>query len=186
MKKLWELFFSFFKIGIFTIGGGMAMLPLVHDTVVNKKGWMTDAEMVDCLAVSQSLPGAIIVNAATYVGRKEKKFLGSFAATLGVVLPSFICIITAVSLLDAVGDNQYINGFFKGALSAAAGLVAVSCFKMGRIIYKDPMDLVIIAAVFILTIFFKISVVWLVLGSIPLGFIMFQIRKRINRKKVGQ
>lgn len=183
MKKLWELFFSFFKIGIFTIGGGYAMLPLVQDTVVNKKGWMTEKEMVDCFAVAQSLPGAIIVNTATFVGRKEKSLIGSIAATLGVVVPSFICIITFISILDVIGDNQFVNGFFKGALSAAAGLVSVACFRLAKSIYSDPVDLIIMAAAFALTIFLDVSVVWIILGSIPLGFIVYQIRKKIRGKK---
>ena len=182
MKKLWELFFSFFKIGIFTIGGGMAMLPLVQDTVI-KKGWLTESEMVDCLAVAQSLPGPVIVNTATFVGRREKGLAGSIIAALGVVVPSFICIIIFISILDVIGSNRYINGFFAGALSAAAGLVAVACFRMAKSIYKDPMDIVILAAVFILTIFFKVNIVWIILGSIPLGFLIFQIRKRMAKKR---
>lgn len=185
MKKLWELFFSFFTIGIFTIGGGMAMLPLVHSTIVDKKGWMSDTEMVDCLAVAQSLPGAVIINAATYIGKKEKGIVGSLFATLGVVLPSFICIIILVSLLSYIGENEYINGFFKGALSAAAGLVAVSCWKMGKMVYKDPVDIIIMIIVFALVIFFKVNVVWIILGSIPFGFAMYNIRKKIDSRKGG-
>ena len=183
MRRLWELFFAFFTIGLFTIGGGMAMLPLVHNTVVNKKGWLSETEMVDCFAIAQSIPGAVIINTATYVGRKQKNFLGSLCATFGVVLPSFICIIIMIFLLNYIGDNPYINGFFKGALSAAAGLVAISCYKMGKIIYKDPMDLIIIIGVFSLTVFFNINIVWVILGSIPLGFIMYRIGKSTDKKK---
>lgn len=159
------------------------MLPLVHDTIVRKKGWMSDEEMVDCLAISQSIPGAVIINTATFVGRKIKRFPGSLAATLGVILPSFICIIILISVLDVVGSNQYIDGFFRGALAAAAGLVLVALIRMGKLIYSDPMDLVIAAVVFVLVIFFNINIVWIVVCSIPLGVVLYHIRRTIAKRK---
>lgn len=159
------------------------MLPLVHDTIVRKKNWMTDEEMVDCLAVSQSIPGAVIINTATFVGRKIKRFPGSLAATLGVILPSFICIIILVSILDVVGTNQYIEGFFKGALSAAAGLVSVALVRMGKLVYSGPMDVIIAAVVFILVIFFDINIVWIIICSIPLGFAIYHVRKILAARK---
>ncbi len=73
MKEYLGLFASFFKIGLFTIGGGMAMLPLIQHTVVDRKKWMTEGEMTDCIAVSQALPGVIAINAATYIGKKRKR-----------------------------------------------------------------------------------------------------------------
>lgn len=183
MKKLWELFFEFFKIGIFTIGGGMVMLPLVRNTVVNKKIWLSEEEMIDCLAIAQSIPGAVIINTATYVGRKIKGFWGSLAATLGVVIPSFICIILLVSVLNFIGDNQYINGFFKGALSAASGLIAVSLVSMGKALYKGPADIVIAIIAFSLVVFFDVNIVWIILGSIVLGLILYQIRKKLDKRR---
>lgn len=161
------------------------MLPLVHNVVVNKKQWLTEEEMVDCLAIAQSIPGAVIINTATYIGRKVKSFPGSLAATLGVILPSFICIILFVSILGYIGDNHYINGFFRGALAAASGLVAVTVVKMGKVIYEGPADIVIAVIVFALVVIFDINIVWIILGSIPLGFIIFKVRQRIKKKKGG-
>ena len=83
MKEYLGLFASFFKIGLFTIGGGMAMLPLIQHTVVERKKWMTEGEMTDCIAVSQALPGVIAINAATYIGKKRKGLGGAFSASLG-------------------------------------------------------------------------------------------------------
>lgn len=160
------------------------MLPLVHNVVVNKKKWMTESEMVDCLAIAQSIPGAVIVNTSTYIGRRVKGFLGSVCATLGVVLPSFICIIILVTLLNTIGDNSYINGFFKGALAAACGLVAVTCVRMARIIFVDFVDTVIAVIVFCLVIFFKVNIVWIIVGSIPTGFILYGIRKFVQKKRI--
>jgi len=117
MKELFALFATFFKMGLFTIGGGLAMLPLIQHTVVDKKGWLTEDGMADCIAVSQSLPGVIAINAATYVGKSRKGFAGALAASFGVILPSFIIIICAVIFLGTVGPNQYVEGAFTGIRS---------------------------------------------------------------------
>ena len=98
------LFWTFFKIGAFTFGGGLAMLPLIHRIVVDKFHWLTEEELVDMLAIAESTPGVIAVNLATYTGYKVNKILGSFFATLAVVLPSFI-IICIISLFY----EQFIN-----------------------------------------------------------------------------
>lgn len=100
-----QLFWFFFKLGLFTIGGGMAMIPLIQDIVVNRKKWMTEEEAVDCIAVSQALPGVIAINMATYIGHRKKGFAGAVCATAGVILPSFIIIILIVKLLHGLGDK---------------------------------------------------------------------------------
>ena len=102
-----QLFWTFFKLGLFTIGGGMAMIPLIQDIVVDKKKWMTEEEAVDCIAVSQGLPGVIAINMATYIGQTKKGILGAIVATIGVILPSFIIIILVMPLIKFV--LHYIN-----------------------------------------------------------------------------
>ena len=96
LKDLWTLFITFFKIGAFTFGGGLAMIPLISKEIVEKKKWMTDEEMIDMIAIAESTPGVIAVNSATFVGFRTHKVLGALIATLGVTLPSFviICIIS--------------------------------------------------------------------------------------------
>ena len=89
LKKNLELFLIFFKIGLFTFGGGYAMIPQIKEVVIEKKKWMTDDEMLDIIAIAESTPGPIAINSATYIGYKQNKILGSIFATLGVVLPSF-------------------------------------------------------------------------------------------------
>ena len=93
MKSLLELFWIFFKLGLFTFGGGYAMIPQIKEIIVEKKKWLTDDEMLEIIAIAESTPGPIAVNMATYIGYLRKKFWGSFFATLGVVLPSFIIIL---------------------------------------------------------------------------------------------
>src|SRR5665648_691716 len=106
MKELFVLFITFFKMGLFTIGGGLAMLPLIQHTIVDKKGWLTEEGMTDCIAVSQSLPGVIAINAATYVGKTRKGFAGALAASFGVILPSFIIIICACLLYTSDAADE--------------------------------------------------------------------------------
>ena len=107
MKLIWELFFSFLKIGTFTFGGGLAMLPLIRKTAVEEKGWMTEDEMVDCLAISQSLPGMLAVNAAIYIGNRKKALVGSIAAALGVILPAFVSILIILLFLGRIEQNRH-------------------------------------------------------------------------------
>ena len=119
----WNLFFCFFKIGMFTIGGGMAMIPILEEKICDKYGWMSSEEVLDCIAVSQSLPGVIAVNMATYVGYKKKGVIGAVITTFGVVLPSFVIIILVVSFLRSVDDNKYVQGVLEGIKAAATGLI---------------------------------------------------------------
>ena len=130
-----NLFWEFFKIGIFTIGGGMAMIPQIQQVVVKDKGWLSEEEMVDCIAVSQSMPGVIAINSATYIGRKTNGFSGAAAATTGVIAPSFLIIILIVSFLGMVGENHYIQGAFVGIKAAVCGLILISAGQAGQ---TDP------------------------------------------------
>ena len=92
MKKYWELFVSFFKVGLLTFGGGYAMLPMLQREVVEKRGWITEEQILDCYAIGQCTPGVIAVNTATYVGMLQAGPLGAACATLGVIFPSLLII----------------------------------------------------------------------------------------------
>ena len=98
MKKSLELFWIFFKIGLFTFGGGYAMIPQIKEVVIEKKKWISEEEMLDIIAIAESTPGPIAINSATYIGYKQNKILGSIFATLGVVLPSFLIIFPILAL----------------------------------------------------------------------------------------
>ena len=97
-----NLFLCFFKVGIITIGGGVAMVPVLQEKICEKYKWMSDDEILDCIAVSQGLPGVIAINMATYVGYFKKGLLGAIVTTLGVILPSFIIMILVVLFLEEV------------------------------------------------------------------------------------
>lgn len=178
MKELVKLFGAFFKIGMFTIGGGLAMLPLIQETVVNKYNWMEEEEMLDCIAICQSLPGVIAVNTATYVGYRKCGLKGSIAGTLGVIMPSLIVIITAVLLLDSVGDNAYIKGAFVAVKAASCALILYAAINMGKKVLKRKLDWAIAIAAFLMIAVFGVTALWaIVLGAVA-GLIPYWNRAR--------
>lgn len=177
-----QLFWSFFKLGLFTIGGGMAMIPLIQGIVVDQKKWMTEEEAVDCIAVSQGLPGVIAINMATYIGQKKKGLAGAVAATVGIVLPSFIIIIAVVKLLHGLGDNAYVNGALTGIKAAATGLIAFSAYKVGKQVLKGPFSWGLALISFILIAWLSVSAVWAILGGIVLGLAYTAIMNRFVGK----
>lgn len=121
MEILW-LFLEFFKIGLFSFGGGYGMLPLMEETVVGRE-WITSSQFFDFVGVAESTPGPIAINMATFIGASQAGILGSFLATLGVVLPSFIIILLIAAVLKNLTDNPYFAGFMKGVKPVVTGLI---------------------------------------------------------------
>lgn len=117
-----QLFLEFFKIGLFCFGGAFGMIPLIEETVVTR-GWLTEAEFFNLIGVCESTPGPIAVNTATYVGSVMGGPLGSIAATLGVVLPSFLIILLIASVMKNLTDNKYFKGFMKGVKPVVVALI---------------------------------------------------------------
>jgi len=128
----WDSFKTFFKIGIFTLGGGYAMIPLIEEEVVNKKQWVSKDEMLDLIAIAQSCPGVFAINIATFVGYKLKKTRGAIATTLGTALPSFLIILAIAIFFAAFKDNPVIAAMFRGIRPAVVALIAVPTFRMAQ------------------------------------------------------
>lgn len=170
-----ELFWTFFKLGMFTIGGGMAMIPLMQGIITEKKRWMKEEEVVDCIAVSQGLPGVIAINMATYIGHYKKGIMGSIFATIGVILPSFVIIILVVELLKGIGENPYVNGALVGIKSAATGLIIYSAYKIGKQVLKNTFSWIVAIAAFALIIFLKVNGAWVIIAGIIAGLIFQKI-----------
>lgn len=116
------LFYEFFKVGLFTFGGGYAMIPLIKELVL-KYGWLTESEFFDFIGVCESTPGPIAVNMATYIGSIKGNLLGSIMATAGVVLPAFIIILLIASLLKNLTKNRFFKGFMKGVKPVIVALI---------------------------------------------------------------
>ena len=132
VKKYWELFLVFFKIGAFTFGGGYAMIPLIRNEVVYKKKWLDDNEFMDMLALAQSVPGPISLNTAIFVGNKRLGFKGSLFTGVGIILPSFIIILIIAILFTQFKENPTIERIFKGIRPAVVALIAAPLLGLGE------------------------------------------------------
>lgn len=165
MMLFFELFITFFKIGLFTIGGGYAMLPLIQDEVV-AHGWMTLEEIVNFIAVSESTPGPLAVNISTYIGAETGSamglaatFFGSFCATAGVVLPSFIIILLVARIYNKFKKSKVVNGCMAGLKPAVIGLIGAAVVSVGKTVFVLPKEgfispeLCVSAAVFVVMTF---------------------------------
>ncbi len=128
----WELFSNFFHIGLFTIGGGYAMIPLIQQKVVDQKRWVSEEELVDLMAVAQSCPGIFAVNISIFIGYKLRGVKGALCCTLGACLPSFLIILAIAMLFQQFKDNEWVARFFRGIRPAVVALIAAPVFKMAR------------------------------------------------------
>ncbi len=160
-----ELFLSFLKIGAFTFGGGYAMISIIRETVL-ANGWMSEAELLNFIAVAESTPGPIAVNIATFVGSSQGGVLGAFLATLGVVLPSFIIILIIASLISNFLKYKGVNAFLGGvrpcivamilATSVTIGLSTLFSFKaFGDAFTPDISGLIILVSLFAVHFIYK-------------------------------
>lgn len=177
MKKLIELFISFFKVGIMTFGGGISMLPILEGEIVDKKNWATKEELLDYYAVGQCTPGIIAVNTATFIGHKQKGIWGGIFATLGVITPSVIIILIIASFLKNFTDIPFVQSAFNGIRVAVCALVISSVIGLIKKGIKDYIGIIIALITFIIVAFFPVSPVWIVLGAILTGIIAKSLKE---------
>lgn len=164
-----ELFITFFKLGLFTIGGGVAMIPILRDIMVNDKKWFSDEEMIDIISICQSLPGVIAINMATYVGFKRRGLIGSLVATVGVTIPSFVIILLIAKGIDVIGGNPYVQGALGGLRAAAVGLVIVAVWQIAKTVVHDAASAAAAIVSFVAISFLDVSVVWVIIAFLALG-----------------
>ena len=126
------LFTTFFRIGLFTLGGGYAMIPLIEEEVVNRKQWVSKDEMLDLIAIAQSCPGVFAINIATFIGYKLRKTRGAICTTLGTALPSFLIILAIAMFFSQFKDNKVVAAIFRGIRPAVVALIAVPTFRLGQ------------------------------------------------------
>ena len=166
MKVYLELFWIFFKIGTFTLGGGYAMVPLIQNEIVNKKKWIEEEEFVKLLALAQSSPGALAVNVSVFVGYKMKRLLGLITTVLGATLPSFIIILIIASLFSNILDNIYVIKAFKAIRPMVVALIAASVYTIGKSAKINKKTLWIVILVAAMVAFFKFPpIVMIILGA---------------------
>ena len=129
-----DLFFTFLKIGLFTIGGGYAMLPMIREEV-SSHGWLSQSELIDFIAVSESTPGPFAVNIATFVGTRTGGIFGGLCATLGVVLPSFVIILIVAKCYERFKSNRLVVGAMNGLKPAVVGLIAAALLSLSGTVF---------------------------------------------------
>lgn len=178
---LLEIFLSFFKVGAFTFGGGYAMLPIIQREVVDRRKWISDDEFLEVLGVSQSGPGAVAVNTAIYLGFRIRGILGSIAATLGVVMPSFLIILSIVTLFRPFIDSHAGQAFFSGVRPAVVGLLISVTIKLFKKV-DGLHGYILFALSAILLVFFSVHPAIIILSSALYG--AFFITKEIKAKEL--
>ena len=171
LKRLWQVFLTFFKIGGFTFGGGYAMIPLIQHEAVEKRKWVTDEDILDIVAIAESTPGPIAINSATFVGYRAAGVLGSVAATLGVVLPSFVIILALSFVLAQFQDNQYVQYAFRGIQAGVMALLFKALWTMYKKAPKSIAAYIIMGASFLLTAFLPVNVIFVIIGCGIFGLV---------------
>ncbi|MCQ2385389.1 MAG: chromate transporter [Clostridia bacterium] len=190
MPLLLDLFLSFAKIGLFTFGGGYAMISVIDSVCVENKKWITAEEMARLTVLAESTPGPIAINCSTYVGFRQKGFLGAIVATCGMVLPSFV-ILYAISLFfDSFLEIPLVAGAFQGIKLAVGLLVAGAALKLFKKMKKTPFSLILVLSSFVLVTLVgllgkNLSTVTVLLGAGVLGLIVFWAGKAASAGKGG-
>ncbi|KAJ51128.1 chromate transporter [Clostridium tetanomorphum] len=178
MKVLMTMFWSFFKIGAFTFGGGYAMIPLIQAEVVDNKKWISKDEFLDILVISQSFPGALAVNTSTFIGYKIRGIIGAIMALLGTVLPSLGIIIFIASFFMQFRNNYYVDLSFKGISAAVPMLVLIAVVSLSKSVKRDYINLSIIIATILLIRVFKVHPVIVIIISGFYGYLHY--RKKVE------
>lgn len=180
IKELFILFISMFKIGLFTFGGGYAMISVFESEFVSKKKWLEHDEFMNILVIAESTPGPVAINMATYIGYKNNKVLGSLIATLGMVLPSFTIIFVISLFFNNLLDNKYVAAAFKGIQACVVFLILSAGIKLFKKMEKKPFNIIVMSLTFILVIAFSLfnidfSSIFYILISGCLGLVIYLI-----------
>lgn len=182
MKYL-KLFFEFFKIGLFTFGGGLSMLPFIEKAVVEKNKWMSDEEMIDMLAISESTPGPIAINCATFVGYKVGKIRGAICSTLGVVLPSFIIICLISIFYEKFIEVKVIKWAFMGIKAGVAALILNAGIKILKKTEHNLFSFAIMLLAIEIALFTSIHTVFVIIFGLVVGVVFYSLLYHFDKKK---
>ena len=190
-KGLLEMFLTLFKIGLFTFGGGYAMLALLESELVSKKKWMEKDEFLDMVAIAESTPGPIAINSATYVGYKRGGVLGSAVATTAICLPSFIIIYVISLFLDAFLGFEIVGYAFRGIQACVVYLIISAGIKMLRGLKKTPMSIAILTVVTLCMVVLSLfavdfSTIILIIISGLIGLALYAVGKLRRRGEEGE
>ncbi len=182
MNVLLDIYFTFFKVGLFTFGGGMAMLPILKEEVVEKKNWLKEEEVVDFYAMSQGLPGIIATNVAIFIGYTRKKTIGGIVAALGSVSPCIIIITIIAAFLSNFLDNPMVESALSAISVCVCALILKTLLDLWKKGVQDIYGFMIFLVSFILATFTSISPTIFIIISGTLGIAIQKTREIKNRK----
>lgn len=168
-NSLWAIFCTMLKLGALTFGGGYAMVPLFEDEFVQKRKWITADDMVNMVALSQSVPGAIAINCGILIGYRLKKFKGALIAVLGIVLPSVIVLTAVTYLYEAVKDNAYVAGALRGIRAAVVALLVSAFWHFTKPFRKDIVSIIVFVIAFTISLTLNINSIYIILGAVVFG-----------------
>ncbi len=183
MISYWQIFLVFAKIGAFTIGGGMAMIPLIQNEIV-RRGWMKEEDFPDIIALSQSAPGLLAVNIAIFTGYRLKGSKGSIVATIASVLPSIIIILLIAMVFTGYQDNPTVISIFKGIRPVVVALIAVPMVQMARKSNRRWWSYLISAAVLVLVGVLKVSPIYILIVVIVISYTAARFADKIRRDRI--
>ena len=179
-KTYIDIFITFFKIGLFTFGGGYAMIGVMHKDIVEKKQWIDEDTMLELITISEATPGPFAINGATYIGYHKAKFLGALFATLGVVLPSFIIILLVSLFLQAFNNNIVLQNALAGIGAGVPVLIFHALFKLSKKVKINIINGVLILIAFFVSFFTNFSVVLLLILTALFALIYTAIERRVR------
>lgn len=182
MKNYLELLFIFSKIGLFTIGGGYAMVPLIQREFVERKKWITEEEFVDLLAVAQSIPGILAINMAIFVGYRIRGWKGAVATSFGTALPSFVIILLIAMFFTSFKDNEVVIRIFKGIRPAVVALIAAPCLQMARSAKLNRKNIIIPVIATLLIWLIHVSPVYIIIAGGFGGYIYGRVFRKEDKK----
>ena len=184
LRQFVELYLAFLKIGAFTFGGGLAMMPIMQRELIEKRGWLTDEELIDYFAIGQSTPGIIAVNVATFVGYKRLGVLGGIIGTLGVVTPSWVIIMILAGAISSVDKYPVAQKALKGINVAVAALLTSVIVKFSKKTIKSVWNAALMLTAFALIYFFKVQSVWIIIASLVIGCLITMYKQKKAAKAV--
>jgi chromate transporter len=173
---LFDLFKTFFRIGLFTIGGGYAMIPLIEEEVENRHQWIKREEMLDLIAIAQSCPGVFAINISIFVGYKLQRLRGALVSTLGTALPSFIIILLIAIFFRAFEDNRVVAAMFRGIRPAVVALIAIPTFRMAQSAHITWTNAWIPVACALAIWLFGVSPIYIIIITGTAGFLYGKLR----------
>ncbi|MGH4052402.1 MAG: chromate transporter [Clostridium sp.] len=174
MKKIMNMFFTFFKIGAFTFGGGYAMIPLIEIEVVSKKKWISKEDFLDIVVISQTFPGALAVNSSIFIGYRIGGLLGAIIGLLGVILPSFFIILCIAVFFMKFRDYYFVNLVFEGISAAVPMLILIAVVSLSKSLKKSYANFIIILITIVSITFFNVHPVIVILISGLYGVIFLE------------